>query len=480
MHIGNARIAVINYLFCRKDTRPPPKPPQSDLLLGDTEHRSGVYLGVHEHSSTGSTKEETDSGRLGRGSKDGKFLLRIDDTDKLRSEKRYEDSILNDLEWLGISYDEFFRQSEKIDRYRDVMEQLIKDEFLYKCFETPEELEFKRRSAISKGMAPVYDRASLNLTSTEKEVLERNGTPHYWRFRLPDGIVSWNDMILGEISYDLSSISDPVIVKTDGTFLYTFSSVVDDFDSGITHIIRGQDHVTNTAAQIAMFDAISRGEFKIDFAHISLFINKDGSQFSKRLGSMNLGDIRQNGIDPMAISDLLATLGTSLDTIPFFRIDELIDYFDITKFSSNSPKFDIEDISKINKKIIKNKTYEEVQENLGDKFTMSNEEFLIIRDNVDTYSDFVEWQKILRSGFAAEISLSPQEKDILKVFAEVADKTNALDIVADRTKLSGKNLYLPIRLALTGRKTGPHIQQLMDLLGKEEVARRITRPNYPS
>ncbi|MDR2598270.1 MAG: glutamate--tRNA ligase, partial [Holosporales bacterium] len=182
MHVGNARIAVVNYLFCRKHN-------------------------------------------------DGRFLLRIDDTDTTRSEKRYEDSIISDLEWLGISYDEFFRQSEKINRYREVMEQLITGGFLYECFETPEELEYKRRNAISKGMAPVYDRASLNLTDAEKEALRNNGTAGYWRFKLPNKVVSWSDIILGEISYDLSSISDPVIVKADGTFLYTFSSVVDDFDA---------------------------------------------------------------------------------------------------------------------------------------------------------------------------------------------------------------------------------------------------------
>jgi glutamyl-tRNA synthetase len=424
MHVGNARIAVINYLFCRKN-------------------------------------------------KYGEFLLRIDDTDKLRSEKRYEDSILNDLEWLGISYDEFFRQSEKIDRYREVMEQLIKDGCVYKCFETPEELEYKRRNAISNGRAPVYDRASLNLAVSEKEILEKNGTSHYWRFKLPNKIVTWNDIVLGEISYDLASISDPVIVKADGTFLYTFSSVVDDFDSGITHIIRGQDHVTNTAAQIAMFDAISHGEFQINFAHISLFVNKDGSQFSKRLGSMNLGDIRQNGIDPMAVVDLLATLGTSLDTVPLLRMEELVDYFDITKFSSNSPKFDIEDIAKLNKRIVKNRTYAEIQEKLGNSFTMNEDEFLIIRDNVDTYNDFIEWQKILQAGFTAEVSLSLQEKEVLKMFAEVINEDDALEITAERTKLSGKDLYLPIRLALTGRKAGPHIRQLTDLLGRAEVSRRI-------
>jgi glutamyl-tRNA synthetase len=428
MHIGNARIAVINYLFCRKN-------------------------------------------------KTGKFLLRIDDTDVLRSERKYEAAILDDLVWLGIPYDEFFRQSERLGRYTEVMNQLIQDGFLYKCFETPEELEYKRRIAISKGKAPVYDRASLNLMTAEKAALEKNGVAHYWRFKLPNKVISWDDMILGKISYDLNSISDPVIVKADGTFLYTFSSVVDDFDSGITHIIRGQDHVTNTAVQIAMSDVISCSKFQVNFAHISLFINKDGSQFSKRLGSINLGDIRKSGIDPMSIVDLLATLGTSLDTIPLLRMDDLIDYFDITKFSSNSPKFDIEDISKLNRKIIKSRNYDEVKEKIGSEFMMSESEFLIIKDNVETYNDFIEWQQIMSNGFVPDVSLSPQEKEVLKILVEIIGEgeDSILEKVAERTKLSGKNLYLPIRLALTGRPIGPHIQQLMDSLGEAEVLKRLSK-----
>jgi glutamyl-tRNA synthetase len=423
MHVGNARIAIINYLFCKKN--------------------------------------------------DGIFLLRIDDTDNIRSKKEYESAILTDLEWLEIGHDEFFRQSERIERYKEVMDQLISENVLYKCFETTEELEYKRRMALSKGNAPVYDRAALDLTDEEKETLEMNGLPYYWRFRLPDKIVTWNDAILGEVSYDLSSISDPVVIKADGTFLYTFSSVIDDLDSEITHIIRGQDHVTNTAAQIAMFDAISAGTFQVNFAHISLFVNKDGSQFSKRLGSMNLGDIRKNGIDPMAISDLLATLGTSLDTIPFTKMDELIEYFDLTKFSSNSPKFDIDDISKLNKKIIRNKTYKEVKEKVGDEFTMDEGTFLIIRENVETYNDFIEWQKILENGFVGDVNFSQQEREILRALSELIDEDDVLQKVAERTKLSGKLVYMPIRMALTGRTTGPHIRQLLDILGKTAALRRL-------
>ncbi|MDR1233569.1 MAG: glutamate--tRNA ligase [Holosporales bacterium] len=434
MHIGNSRIAIINYLFCRKNN--------------------------------------------------GKFLLRIDDSDTLRSKDEYEASIMKDLEWLGIRHDEFFKQSERTMRYSEVKAQLIERGILYECFETSEELEYKRRNAISNGRAPVYDRTSLNLTDREKHGLRESGVPSYWRFKLPDQTVTWQDIILGEISYDLRSISDPVIMKADGTFLYTFSSVVDDFDSGITHIIRGQDHVTNTAAQIAMFNAISNDEFNVNFAHISLFVNKDGSQFSKRLGSMNLGEIRDNGIDSMAIADLMATLGTSLDTISFTSMNDLIDYFDITKFSTNSPKFDIDDVVKLNRKILMNRSYDEVKERIRDEFIMDESSFSIIRENVNRYDDFIEWQNILTHDFSFHVDFSDQEKEILKTLAheiegaaELDDQTitEVLERVKNTASASGKNLYLPIRMALTNKSHGPHIAQIILLLGKSEVLKRISR-----
>jgi glutamyl-tRNA synthetase len=428
MHIGNARIAIVNWLFCRK--------------LG------------------------------------GKFLLRIDDTDSLRSEKAYEDSIVEDLSWLGVGHDEFFRQSEKVGRYKEVMDNLIQDGLLYKCFETPEELEFKRKMSISKGKAPIYDRASLHLSHAEQESLEKSGVGSYWRFKLPSERIVWDDVILGTVSYDLSNISDPVIIKADGTFLYTFSSVVDDLDSGITHIIRGQDHVTNTAVQISMFNAIAtRDRDPVSFAHLSLFINKDGSQFSKRLGSTNIGDIRKNGIDPMSVSSLLATLGSSLSIKPFKSMDLLVEYFDIAKFSSNSPKFDFDDLIKLNRKIIQGKSYDEVKMILGDELAIEEEYFPIIQENIATYNDLMEWNQILKKGFQASVTLSQHDKQILKLLCEELENGNSSDDIIlkqieTRTGVSGKSLFLPIRLATTGKSHGPHVLQILNILGREEVLRR--------
>ena len=432
MHVGNARIAIINHLFCRKNN--------------------------------------------------GKFLFRIDDTDALRSKKEYENAIKDDMNWLGIGYDETFRQSERLDRYHEVMDQLISGGFLYKCFETPEELEYKRKLAISKGKPPVYDRASLSLTEAEIKAYEKEGRVPYWRFKLPNKTVSWNDLILGEISYNLNSVSDPVIIKADGTFLYTYSSVVDDFDSGITHIIRGQDHVTNTAIQIAMFDEISKGiyskgTYQVNFAHLSLLVNKDGSQFSKRLGSMNLGEIRRQGVDPMAIFDLLATLGSSLDTTPFTKIDDLIEYFDISKFSANSPKFDIDDIFKISRKILHSKPFSEIA-HLG----ISEPAYEVIKSNIDSYNDFSVWKEILQNGFRAKFKPTPEQAKVLQLFSQKVEQArefsktsieNALNAVKIELNITKQELYHPIRKMLTNLDKGPNIIDLMVLLGKDETLQRM-------
>ena len=427
MHVGNARIAIINHLFCRKNN--------------------------------------------------GKFLFRIDDTDALRSKKEYEDAIREDLAWLGIGYDESFRQSERLARYHEIMDILIKNGFLYKCYETPEELEYKRKLAISKGKPPVYDRAALNLTNAEIKDYERERRSPYWRFKLPSKTVSWNDLILGEISYDLGSVSDPVIIKADGTFLYSFSSVVDDIDSGITHIIRGQDHVTNTAIQIAMFDEISKSKYSVSFAHLSLLVNKDGSQFSKRLGSTNLGDIRKNGVDPMALFDVLATLGSSLDAIPFANIDDLVNYFDITKFSKNSPKFDVDEIYKINRKILRAKPYSEIK-----KYGLTEQQYDVIKGNIDSYNDFELWHNIFNQHFFTNYSPSNDEEIVLRGFGHKVEGIS--DLTKERFEqiftelrseydVSGKQLYHPIRMALTGMEHGANIVDLLSLFSKADVLNRI-------
>jgi glutamyl-tRNA synthetase len=428
MHIGNARIALINYLFSRKHN--------------------------------------------------GHFLFRIDDTDTERSRMEYEDSIKKDLEWLGISYDSSFRQSERTHRYEKIKNLLIEKELLYKCFESQEELEYRRKLAIGKGQMPVYDRASLKLSESEQNNLENSGILPYWRFKLPDNqIISWDDMIMGDISYSLKNVSDPVIVKADGTYLYTFTSIIDDFDYDITHIIRGQDHVTNTSVQIAILNAISEDARSINFAHLSLLINKDGSQFSKRLGSLSLGDLRGEGIEPMSISSLLATLGSSLDTVPFSSMEDLIRYFDISKFSSNSPKFDVDELFKLNKKVLHKYSYEEIFDKIGDGKCPSKSVFDLVHENVEKMSDFEMWKHVFSDNFRCEFEFADEERKILLVAHDLLEEHNIdswIQRLKETTRADGKNLYMPLRIALTGLQHGPNLVDIVKKLGISKTKQRIS------
>ena len=435
MHIGNARVAVINYLFCKKNK--------------------------------------------------GKFLFRIDDTDAQRSKREYEDAIRQDIDWLGITYDETFRQSEKVNHYRAILKELYNKGLVYKCYETPEELEFKRKRALLKGVAPVYDRSALALTANEIRQFEVEKRPFYWRFKLPNETVVWNDLILGNISYDLRNISDPVVAKSDETFLYLFCSVIDDLDSSITHILRGQDHVTNTAVQIALIEAISHSKCQMQFAHFSLLVNKDGSQFSKRLGSMNLGELKNQGIDPMAICDLLATLGTSKDTVPFICMEELIEYFDIQSFSSNSPKFDINNLLQLNKKIVKLKSYQDVKQQL--KLQMTEQQFNIIKDNINNYNDYIAWDRILTPGYKPNISISQVNSIIVKELKKQLQALLSNDVlqlsreqsvhliseVSSNTNIKGKELYMSIQLAILGLNQGPHLADTLTMFSIDELIARV-------
>ncbi len=430
MHIGNARVAVINYLFCKKNG--------------------------------------------------GKFLFRIDDTDTQRSKKEYEDSIKDDLKWLGIEYDETFRQTSRLERYNEVLKELCNEGYVYKCFETPEELEFKRKRALLKGQPPVYDRSALELTQKQIAELETLGTPSYWRFKLPNKTVSWDDLVLGSTSYALSNISDPVIAKSDGTFLYSFCSVIDDLDYCITHILRGQDHVTNTAAQIAMIEAISKKDNGILFGHFSLLVNKDGSQFSKRLGSLNLGNLRSEGIDPMAIWNLLATLGTAKDTAILLSIDELANYFDIASFSMNSPKFDIDQLFMLNKKIIRTIPYETVAKHKS--LRMSEEQFNVIKENIDNYNDLKKWDAILQPGYNPNSHLI--DNLVIKSFKKHLENTDfeyltsdlvmtLLNAVSNDMSVFGRDLYMPLQKAILGLDKAPRLTDTLRLFSKKELLRRL-------
>jgi glutamyl-tRNA synthetase len=430
MHLGNARIAIVNYLFALKNN--------------------------------------------------GHFLLRIDDTDEVRSRKEYEDSIKADLEWLKIRYDSTFRQSGRKERYDEIKGKLIEKGIIYKCYESQEELEYKRKIAITRGRPPVYDRASLAFSDEEKGKLEADGAQPYWRFMLPHKTISWDDVVFGHISYDLGSLSDPVIQKADGTYLYAFSSLIDDFDTRITHIIRGQDHITNTAVQIAMVNEIyGVEEVPFEFAHLSLLVNADGSKFSKRFDSLNLQDLRNSEIDCMAVSSMMATIGSALDTIAMTTMEELASYFDITKFSSNSPKFDIGDLIKLNKKVLHKYSYEEI---VGGKSIEVNKEiFDLVHGNIEKLSDFYVWKKVFDTGFSCQHEFDDMARVVLHTAANLIETVAVedwIDSVKEETGMRGQDLYGPIRMAMTGMEQGPNItdiaRTMQKIVGREEIKKRLS------
>ena len=301
LHVGNARPALANYLFAR--------------------HHGG------------------------------RFILRIDDTDLERSRDEYAEAITRDLTWLGLGWDETFRQRDRLEHYTAAAEQLKKSGRLYPCFESEEELRAKREQKLKRGLAPVYDRAMLKLTPEQRAQAEANGKRPYWRFLLSDTVVEWHDMVLGRRQVKLPSVSDPVLIRADGTPLYTFTSVVDDIATGITHVIRGEDHITNTGVQLDIFAALGANPAALAFAHLPLLTDTDGSKLSKRLDSLTLRTLRHDGVEPAAITGYLASLGTSDDPQPL-TMDELAARFDLTHVSHSAARFDISQLLALNRRLL--------------------------------------------------------------------------------------------------------------------------------
>ncbi|MEL6680465.1 MAG: glutamate--tRNA ligase, partial [Pseudomonadota bacterium] len=317
----------------------------------------------------------------------GTFILRIDDTDPERSEEAYVDAIREDLEWLGLTWDREERQSARLDRYGEVADRLRDDGRLYEAFETPVELDLKRKKQLNMGKPPVYDRSALGLSDAEKDALraERGG---HWRFKLDHARIEWQDAILGEISIDAASVSDPVLIRGDGQMLYTMASVVDDTDMGITHVVRGADHVTNTATQIQMIGAL--GHTPPVFAHHSLLTGPQGEALSKRLGTLALRDLRAAGIEPMAVLSLMARLGSSQPVELTEDLDALVAGFDLGTFGAAPTKFDVDDLKPMTARLLHGRPYAAVAGDLaamGVDWPDAEAFWDMARENVETLGD---------------------------------------------------------------------------------------------
>lgn len=422
LHVGNVRTALVNWLFARK---------------------------------TG-----------------GHFLLRIDDTDTERSKPEYEAAIKEDLSWLGLNWDSIDHQSKRFDRYKAAAEKLRATNRLYACYETPEELEVQRKMLAGRGLPPIYNRAALKLSDEQKKKFESEGrTPHY-RFLLNDEEIEWNDLIRGASHFKATHMSDPVLLREDGVPVYTLASVVDDGEMNITHVIRGEDHVSNTAVQIQLYKALG---FKVpQFAHMALLKTKEG-EMSKRLGGNDIRALRDNGILPMAVNSLLAKIGTSDAIEAVTEMKSLIDNFDFKKMGRAPANYDVAELEKLNEKLLHQLPFSAVK----DKLDFADETFwLSIRTNIKTLAEAKMWWEILHGNISAH--LNHEEREFIR---EAAGKLPAswdencwdswISAIKPTTQRKGKELFHPLRKALTGREDGPEMKKLLPLLGRDKVVERL-------
>lgn len=417
----------------------------------------------------------------------GTFLLRLDDTDRERSTEAFADGIRTDLAWLGFEWQREERQSLRLARYAEVAERLKADGRLYACYESEEELDRRRKRQLGRGMPPIYDRTGLKLTAEDKAKLEAEGRRPHWRFRLPNTgaegglaplptIVSWNDLIRGDQTVDIGSLSDPVLIREDGTPLYTFTSVVDDVDHGITHIVRGEDHVTNSGVQIAIFEAL--GATPPALAHHSLLIGADGHALSKRLGTLSIETFRNEGLEPMAILSHAALLGTSDAIEPHGHIDELAALFDLGKISTAPGRFDVEELKGLNAKLLHKRAYEDVAPRLEALGITGGAPFWeAVRGNVTVLSDARAWWTVVADDIDPVIEnagLTGKAADLLPPEPWDGATWGALTAaVSKETGLKGRALFHPLRLALTGRDAGPELKALLPLIGRTRTEARL-------
>lgn len=408
----------------------------------------------------------------------GRVLLRFDDTDDARSTPEYAEAIAEDLGWLGLAWDAAVRQTGRYDAYAAAVERLKQAGRLYACYETPEELSLRRRTQRARGLPPVYDRAALRLTAAEKRAHEAAGRAPYWRFLLDREAVSWTDLVQGNSHIDAASLSDPVLVRADGRPLYTLSSVVDDAEFGISHVIRGADHVANTAVQIQLFRAL--GAAAPVFAHHSLMVGPGGEELSKRAGALSVRAARAEGIEPMAVLSLLARLGTSDPVEVFGDIAPLVAGFDLAKLGRAPVHFDPAELRALNARLLGMLPFAAVADRLRALGVDGGAPFWdAVRSNLQTLDEARGWWQVVGGPVApalddADADLAAQAAAFLP--AEPWDHTTWpawTTAVQAATGRKGRALFRPLRLALTGREHGPELKSLLPLIGRDRAQARL-------
>ncbi len=433
LHVGNARAALANWLFARQ--------------------------------------------------RSGRFVLRLDDTDRERSTEAFARGIEEDLVWLGLDWQEHLRQSDRMHRYADAVERLKAAGCLYPCYETEQELQLARAGQRSQGKPPRYDRAGLKLTAAERARLEAEGRRPHWRFLLPDEEASWTDLVQGEKRIPGGELSDPVLLRSDGQPLYTLTSVVDDIDLEISHVIRGADHVTNTGVQIALIRAL--GAEPPVFAHLPLLVDAEGQGLSKRLGSLSLESLRAEGIEPMAISVYLARIGTGDPVEPVDSLERLAESFDLARYSRAPARFDPEELKRLSIATVHRLSFEQVAPRLAALgIADAGPEFWsTIRDNIEALSgpasaDLLHWHRVCTGTLPGQGPADPQfaQRAAALLPPEPWDEhTWSLwaEALKRETGRKGRDLFQPLRMALTQRSNGPELKNLLPLIGRARATARL-------
>ena len=429
IHVGNARSAVLNWVYAKKNK--------------------------------------------------GEFILRIDDTDKIRSKKDYEKNIKENLRWLGLDWDKTFNQSSKYENYEINILKLKESGRIYPCFETEEELSLKRKSLLSSGKPPIYDRSSLKLTKKDIEKNLNEGKKPHWRFKLVDEIISWQDLIKGKVSFDSKNLSDPILIREDGSLLYHLPSVIDDIDEKITNIIRGEDHISNTAFHIQLFKSLNASVPK--FAHHPFLTDSEGKGFGKRLGSLSINKLQDLGYEYITILNYLLNIGSNQDIIADKNISSLINNFDLKNISSSNPKFSIDVLKSLNKDILQSYVFDEISDriNLICEDLIDKKLWQFTKNNIDFFVEIKKWVDIIKSenNFMKDTMDAKLINAAIESLPEDPYNEDSWEIwtskIKDLTGLKGKDLFMPLRKILTGMNNGPELKYLLPLLNKKVILKKF-------
>lgn len=428
LHLGNARPAVLNWLFAKRNN--------------------------------------------------GTFVLRFDDTDTARSREEFAKAIQEDMAWLGIVPDETIRQSDRLALYDAARDRMIAEGRLYPCYETADELDRKRKRARAMGRPPIYDRAALSLTAEDRQRLESEGRKPHWRFKLDGRAVQFEDLIRGPQTINTNAMSDPVLVREDGSYLYTLTSVVDDIDLGITHVIRGEDHVSNTGVQIEIFEAL-QGVVP-EFGHHNLLTDAEGQGFSKRLGSMSLADLRNQGYEALSVAIVAAITGTSLPVEPYANLEAIAEKLDFSMISHGPARFDPAELDTLNARILHHMDFETARPRLEKLGITDPRIWDLFRDNLRFFDDIIAFHSTIIVSRAGLVQDSTS--DFLQLAAKLLppepwdENTWGIwtSLLKEKSGKKGKELFMPLRLALTGREDGPELKKLLPILGRTESLARLS------